>query len=236
MLFEVGKRVQRRLRVARASQGAGKIARLLAQVSRFCPEKRLDESKERAPALHRPPKIVHRLGVGAGRVLDGVPCLGEDVAGHATQRLPHRHARPQGRSLVHCKYYRTFRHHIATKASQAAFASRVTIATYSLRRGQDSALAGFAMALTRGGAARFKSYPRNHHMNIILHCSIKHWQVAVRLSFGFTITPVRSVGHRSVTRGQSRNSLQRRNERPYTLDSSPTKMRTMKSPNGGSAS
>jgi hypothetical protein len=62
------------------------IARLLAHVSRFCPEKGLDEPKERAPALHRPPKIVHRLGVGVDRVLDGGPCLGEDVAGRATQR------------------------------------------------------------------------------------------------------------------------------------------------------
>jgi hypothetical protein len=103
MLFEVGKGVERRLRVARAGQRAGKVAGLVAQLSRFGPKKRLDEPQERAPALHRPPKIVHCLGVGLCRILDGRPRLGKDVARHTAQRFPHRHARPQGGSLVHDK-------------------------------------------------------------------------------------------------------------------------------------
>ena len=68
-----------------------------------CPEKGLEQAQQGAPALHRPAKIVHRLGLGPGRILDGRTRLGEDVVRHAAQRLPHRHARPQGGSVIHMK-------------------------------------------------------------------------------------------------------------------------------------
>jgi hypothetical protein len=41
------------------------------------------------------------LGVGFRRVIDRGAGLGEDVAGHPAQRLPHRYARPQGGSVLH---------------------------------------------------------------------------------------------------------------------------------------
>ena len=71
MLVEVGEGIERRLRVARAGQRAGEIARLVAQALRFLPEKGLEQAQQRAPALHRPAEIVHRLGLGFRRILDG---------------------------------------------------------------------------------------------------------------------------------------------------------------------
>src|SRR5262245_39640866 len=129
MPFEIGERIERRLRVACAGQRAREVARLVAQASRLRPDKRLEQAQERAPALHRAAEIVHRLGIGVCRVLEGRARLSEDVAGHATQRLPYRHARPQGGSLVHGAKYRTLPRDIATKALGSGFSSRVTIAT-----------------------------------------------------------------------------------------------------------
>ena len=81
---------------ARARSRASSRSRLAAS-----PDERLEQAQQRPPALHRPAEIVHRLGVGFRRVVDRRARLGEDVAGHRAQRLPHRHARPQGGPVVH---------------------------------------------------------------------------------------------------------------------------------------
>src|SRR5262249_52066611 len=80
-----------------------KVAPPAPQPPRLLPEKRLDQAQQRAPTLHRAAEVVHRLGVGLRRIFDRRACLGEDVAGDAAQRLPHRHARPQGGFLLHWK-------------------------------------------------------------------------------------------------------------------------------------
>ena len=108
MFGKVVEGIQGRLGVARAGQRAGEIARLVAQALCFLPEKGFEQAQQRAPTLHGPAKIVHRLSLGSGWILDGRPRLGEDVVRHAAQRLPHRHARPQGGSIVHLKKYRPF--------------------------------------------------------------------------------------------------------------------------------
>ena len=128
MLGEIVERVQRRLGVARPGERTREIARLVAQAPGVLLEKGFEQAQQGAPALHRPAKIVHRLGLGPGRILDGGTRLGENVVRHAAQRLPHRHARPQGGSVIHmknighsCVPWRPGRH--------LGFSSRVTIAT-----------------------------------------------------------------------------------------------------------
>ena len=101
VLFEIRERIERRLRVARPGERARQIASLVAQAPGRFPDERLEQAQQRPPALHRPAEIMHRLGVGFRRVVDRRVRLGEDVAGHRAQRLPHRHARPQGGPLVH---------------------------------------------------------------------------------------------------------------------------------------
>ena len=83
MLFEIGKRVECRLCVARAGQRVGKVAPLVAQPPRLLPDKWFDQAQQRAPALHRAAEVVDRVGVGLGRIFDRRACLGEDVTRHA---------------------------------------------------------------------------------------------------------------------------------------------------------
>ena len=93
MLLDVRERVERRLGVARPRERAGEIARLVAQPLGGLAHERLEQAQQRPPALHGATEIVHPLGVGFRRVVDRRTRLGEDVARHRAQRLPHRHAR-----------------------------------------------------------------------------------------------------------------------------------------------
>jgi hypothetical protein len=99
--FEVGERIERGLQVAGAAQTARQIAGLVAQLASLGAQERIEQPQQRAPALDGAAEIVHRLGVGFGRVLQGRAPIGKDVAGHRAQRRPHRQARPQGGLVVH---------------------------------------------------------------------------------------------------------------------------------------
>jgi hypothetical protein len=78
------------LRVARAGQGAGEVACLVAQPPGLVSHERLEQPQQRPPALHRPPEVVDGFRVRLVRVGDGRASFGEDVAGHGTQRLADR--------------------------------------------------------------------------------------------------------------------------------------------------
>ena len=75
---EIGKRVERRLRVTCATQCAGEIARNIAQLFTLGAEERSQQTQERAPAFHLPTKVVHGLGRGAIRVLDSSPGVSQN--------------------------------------------------------------------------------------------------------------------------------------------------------------
>src|SRR5262245_56225207 len=90
MLFEIGKRIERRLLVARPAEHAGEIARLAAQSPRLLPDRGIAQAQQRTPALHRAAEIVNGLGVRSRRVFDCGARLGEDVAGTPAPRPPPR--------------------------------------------------------------------------------------------------------------------------------------------------
>ena len=115
------------MRVARPAQRACEVARLVTQVPRLVGSERLDEAQQRAPALHRAAKIVHRLRIRLGRIGDGRVPLRDDGVGHGAQSFAHRHVRPQGRCVVHWRIIIVGGP--ATIARRVAFSSGLAIAT-----------------------------------------------------------------------------------------------------------
>ena len=137
----------------------GEVARLVPQVPGLVAEERLDQPQQRPPALHRPAEVVHRLGLGLSPGPRWRPRGGEDVAGGRPQRLPHRHARPQGGLLAHVEQYTTIfriRPIGVTKLTKpAAGLFKPCHGCYiCARRGDVVPRLAFSDPLTRGGAAR----------------------------------------------------------------------------------
>ena len=88
MVLGVGDGIERRLRVARAGEHAGKIAGLGPPVALIGFEVRLDQPQEGAPGLHRGAEIVHRDGFDALAVLHRRPAFGQEVAAMSRSASP----------------------------------------------------------------------------------------------------------------------------------------------------
>ncbi len=102
MLGEIVERIERRLAVARPAERARQVARLRPQLPAVL-EERLEHAQERAPALHRAAKLMHRNGVRMRRILDRGAGFAQGVAGDGAQRLAHRQSRLQGWLFAHCE-------------------------------------------------------------------------------------------------------------------------------------
>src|SRR4051794_17833652 len=98
---EVHKRIKRRLRVARAPERTGEIARAQAQMGAVLTQKRLEQPQQGAPAFHLPAEIVHGLGIRLSRISNGGARFDEDVSGNAEQRVANREIGSQGWLVVH---------------------------------------------------------------------------------------------------------------------------------------
>ena len=104
MVFGVGDRIERGLRVARAGQHPGEIARLGPPVALVGMQMRLDQPQEGPPRFHRGAKIVNGHGLDAPFVLHRGAAFGEDVAGHVPQRFSDRLLRSQTRLVTHATF------------------------------------------------------------------------------------------------------------------------------------
>ena len=81
VLLDVGHRVERGLRVARAGQHPGEVAGLGAPARSSAARMRLDQPQIGAPGLHRGAEIVHRHGLDALAVLHRSPALAQECGG-----------------------------------------------------------------------------------------------------------------------------------------------------------
>ena len=102
VLLEIRERIERRLRVARARRARARDR--APRRAAAWPPRPTNGSSRRSSARQRfiaRRKSCTALGVGFRWVVDRRARLGEDVAGHRAQRLPHRHARPHGGPVVH---------------------------------------------------------------------------------------------------------------------------------------
>src|SRR6267142_2231150 len=98
MAGEIAERIERGLRIARAAQCTGEVARLVAQCPAVGAENRSKQAQKRAPALHVSAEIMHGLGGRTLRIRNRSPSVSKDCARNAAQSLVHRE--PRERSIA----------------------------------------------------------------------------------------------------------------------------------------
>ena len=101
MTGEIAERIERGLRIARAAERAGEIARLVAQRPAVGAENGSEQAQKRTPPFHVAPKVMHGLGGRALRVRNRSPSVSKDRSRDAAQSLVYRHIRLQGGLVVH---------------------------------------------------------------------------------------------------------------------------------------
>jgi hypothetical protein len=101
VLGEVGEGIKRRLRIASPAKGTREVARFVTQRQPVFAQQRPEQPQQRPPALHLAAEIVHRLGIGPGRVRDRGARVGQDLAGNGAHDLSDRQVRFQRGLVAH---------------------------------------------------------------------------------------------------------------------------------------
>src|SRR3954452_2181167 len=101
MAGEIAERIEGRLRIARAAERAGEVARLVAQCPAVGAQSWAKQAQKRTPAFHMPAEVMHGLGGWALRIRNRGSSVSKDCARNAAQSLVHRHIRLQGGLVVH---------------------------------------------------------------------------------------------------------------------------------------
>jgi hypothetical protein len=101
MAAEITECIERGLRIARAAERAGEVARLVAQRFAIGAENGSEQAQKRTPPFHVAPEIMHGLSGRLFRVRNRSPSVSKDRSRDAAQGLVYRHIRLQGRLVAH---------------------------------------------------------------------------------------------------------------------------------------